>query len=124
MVSTGAAPRVVGSRDRAPVRAHRKQVRDQQQAEAPGDGDQAAGTRGPPAEQVAALTALVQGNDYALLSPVQDLPSPVVASAWGLQLPLEDADDPRLGRFLTKYAQGEQTPEPGAPCIGGTGTPA
>ncbi len=74
-----------------------------------------------PADQVEALTALVQPNSYGLLSPYDGLSSPVVASAWGVQLTVEDANDPRLARFLEKYVQGEQAPEPGAPCTGGTG---
>ena len=74
-----------------------------------------------PAEQEEALTRLAEGNDYVLLSPFEELPSPVVASAWGVQLAVDDAADPRLERFLTRYAQGEQAPEPGAPCTGGSG---
>ena len=73
-----------------------------------------------PTEQVQRLTDLAGGNAYVLLSPFEGLPEqPIVASAWGLQLPLETADDPRLEQFLVKYQQGEQTPEPGAPCTGG-----
>ena len=72
-----------------------------------------------PAEQVESLTSQVGARSYGLLSPFPDLPSPVVASAWGLQLELESADDPRLEVFLTKYLQGDQTPEPGAACTGG-----
>ncbi len=73
-----------------------------------------------PTEQVQRLTDLAGGNAYVLLSPFDGLPEqPIVASAWGLQLPLETADDPRLEQFLVKYQQGEQTPEPGAPCTGG-----
>ena len=73
-----------------------------------------------PTEQVQRLTNLAGGNAYVLLSPFDGLPEqPIVASAWGLQLPLETADDPRLEQFLVKYQQGEQTPEPGAPCTGG-----
>lgn len=72
-----------------------------------------------PADQVTALTALTEGQDYALLSPFEGLPSPVVASAWGVQLAVDDAGDPRLEPFLTKYLEGEQTPEPGAACFGG-----
>ncbi len=71
------------------------------------------------AGQVRSLTGLVEGNDYALLSPFDDLPQPVIASAWGVQLALDSPDDPRLEQFLVKYQQGEQTPEPGAPCTGG-----
>lgn len=73
-----------------------------------------------PAEQVQRLADLADGNAYVLLSPFDGLPEePVVASAWGTQLALETADDPRLEQFLVKYQQGEQTPEPGAPCTGG-----
>jgi hypothetical protein len=72
------------------------------------------------AADIAKLKGLVTGRDYALLSPYPDLPSPVVASAWGVQLKLESADDPRLSNFIRKYAQGPQTPEPGAACFNGT----
>lgn len=58
-----------------------------------------------------------------LVSPFEGVPTPVVASAWGLQLQLDDASDERLDVFLRKYVRGEQTPEPGAACSGGTGTP-
>lgn len=74
-----------------------------------------------PADQVEALTRLAEPQDYALLSPYEGLPSPIVASAWGVQLAVDDATDPRLERFLTRYLQGEQTPEPGAACTGGAG---
>ncbi len=76
-----------------------------------------------PADQVAQLRALVRGRDYALLSPYPGLPAPVAASAWGVQLRVDSAGDARLGRFLTKYMQGPQTPEPGAVCYGGVGNP-
>jgi len=76
-----------------------------------------------PAAQVATLQKLVKANSYALLSPYEGIKSPVVASAWGKQLALPSADDPRLAVFLRTYLQGPQTPEPGAACTGGTGTP-
>ncbi len=77
-----------------------------------------------PQADVATLVDAVSGSDYTLLSPYAGIPSPVVASAWGEQLRLDDASDPRLAAFLVKYVQGPQTPEPGAPCTGGTGTPS
>jgi hypothetical protein len=43
-----------------------------------------------------------------LLSPYDGLPAPVVASAWGLQLKVEKADDPRLEQFVRQYAGGLQ----------------
>lgn len=75
-------------------------------------------------DQLAALTDLAEGTTYLLLSPFEDLRSPVVLTAWGTQLELDDATDPRAAAFVEKYREGEQTPEPGAPCEGGVGDPA
>jgi len=79
---------------------------------------------GLPADEVAELEGLAAENSYLLVSPMADLPSPVVASAWGLQLELDSASDERLRVFLVKYLQGEQTQEPGAACSGGIDTTA
>lgn len=76
-----------------------------------------------PQAQVDRLSNLADGLGYAVLSPYPGLPEPVVASAWGVQLKLDSAEDPRLATFLTKYMQGSQTPEPGAACTGGVGSP-
>ncbi|GAC1647753.1 MAG: hypothetical protein NVS4B12_15680 [Ktedonobacteraceae bacterium] len=75
------------------------------------------------ASSVEQLRSLVRGHDHALLSPYPGLPSPVVISAWGVQLQVKSASDPRLAQFVSKYENGPQTPEPGAPCSGGLGTP-
>lgn len=74
-------------------------------------------------DDVTKLRDLVNGQQYVLLSPYPNLPNPVVASAWGLQLKLDKADDPRLAQFIREYANGPQNPEPGAPCSGAMGTP-
>ena len=74
-------------------------------------------------QAVEQLRAPVRGHGYVLLSPYPELPAPVVASAWGVQLKVTSASDPRLAQFVEKYEQGPQTPEPGAPCNKGTGTP-
>ncbi len=76
-----------------------------------------------PADAIEHLRTLVRGNDYVLLSPYPGLPKPVVASAWGLQLSVDSANDSRLPLFIARYAQGPQTPERGAVCSGGIGTP-
>lgn len=76
-----------------------------------------------PADQIDELTSAVQDRPYTLLSPVPDLASPVVLTAWGLQLEVEDPSDERVEVFLTKYILGPQTQEPGATCQGGVGTP-
>ncbi len=75
-------------------------------------------------QQVDVLTTLANARDYTLLSPMDALGAPVVLTAWGIQLEVDDASDPRVEPFLVKYVQGEQTPEPGAPCSGGFGDPA
>jgi hypothetical protein len=76
-----------------------------------------------PSGDVARLTAFATGQSYLDLSPFPGLPAPVVVSAWGKQLRLSGAADSRLEAFVKKYSQGTQTPEPGAPCSGGVGTP-
>jgi uncharacterized protein DUF3105 len=73
-----------------------------------------------PASDIAKLEALAEGHDHLLISPYEGLPSPVVASAWGVQLQLDGVDDPFLTLFIDYFEQGPQTPEPGAACSGGT----
>jgi hypothetical protein len=83
-----------------------------------------------PADQIAALRALeqrqtvVRGSRFVTVSPDPNLPSPVIASAWGAQLKLTTASDPRLAEFIAQYRIGRHAPEPGAACTGGVGTPA
>lgn len=72
-----------------------------------------------PKDQIDQLATLTGGQEYLLLSPVQEQSSPVMATAWGKQLSLDGSADGRLPAFIKKYAQGPQTPEPGAPCTGG-----
>ena len=74
-------------------------------------------------DEVERLRDIAENETYVLVSPYEGLPSPVVASAWGKQLPLESAEDPDLERFIGAYRQGPQTPEPGAVCTGGIGRP-
>ena len=57
-------------------------------------------------------------STYAILSPFEGLPSPVVVSAWGRQLVLDSPDDPRLQTFLEEFRMGGVAPEIGAPCDG------
>ncbi len=69
------------------------------------------------------LQSLVRGHSYVLLSPYPGLPAPIVLSAWGVQLKVNSVSDPRIDQFISTYEQGSQTPEPGAACTGGIGTP-
>lgn len=76
-----------------------------------------------PADDVSALQETVRGEPYVVLSPYRDLKSPVVLTAWGIQLEVKSADDNRIADFVTRYQQGPQTPELGATCQDGVGTP-
>ena len=50
--------------------------------------------------EVQTLQTLTRQSGFRLLSPYPDLPSPIVISAWGYQLQVEQADDPRLKDFI------------------------
>lgn len=73
-------------------------------------------------DQLSALRKDIPST-YALLSPFPELTSPIVASAWGVQLNVSAPDDPRLAAFLAKYRGAATAPEPGGPCTGGTDGP-
>ncbi|WP_237657177.1 DUF3105 domain-containing protein [Agreia sp. COWG] len=62
-------------------------------------------------------------DSYIVVSPVDDLDSPIVASAWGAQIALENADDPRLALFIDRFWRSNDAPEPGAACTGGIDAP-
>ncbi|MDH6181926.1 hypothetical protein M2152_002108 [Microbacteriaceae bacterium SG_E_30_P1] len=62
-------------------------------------------------------------SSYIVISPYDGLDSPLVASAWGAQVPLDSVTDERLQSFLQKYWQSPTGPEPGAPCTGGVDGP-
>lgn len=71
---------------------------------------------------IKALSDKVSKTPYTLMSPDKDQSGPITLSAWGKQLSVNQASDPRVEQFLTKYVQGSQTPEPGAACTGGLTT--
>ncbi|GAA2475583.1 DUF3105 domain-containing protein [Streptomyces gobitricini] len=74
-----------------------------------------------PAADVKKLEEKVGKTSYSLMSPVKDQAGAIMLSAWGKQVTVDGADDPRVDAFFTKYIQGPQTPEPGAACTGGVG---
>jgi hypothetical protein len=76
-----------------------------------------------PAAEVEALRDAVSDHSYTVLSPFEGLRSAVVLTAWGIQLEVDSADDDRIATFLDRYVLGPQTPELGATCSDGTGTP-
>jgi hypothetical protein len=81
-----------------------------------------------PADQVLRLQQLVTSSyvgseRYIILSPYLGLPSPIVISAWGVQLSVDQASDSRLRDFIHQFAGSGQGGEPGGPCTGGVGSP-
>jgi hypothetical protein len=69
-----------------------------------------------PEDQIKTLESFVTSNSYRLIAPYENLASPIVLSAWGKQLSVDDASDSRIEVFLNAFTQGPDTPEPGAPC--------
>ncbi|MEU7398074.1 DUF3105 domain-containing protein [Streptomyces albogriseolus] len=65
------------------------------------------------------LSDKVSKTPYTLMSPDTSQSGTITLSAWGTQLSVDKASDPRVEQFLTKYVQGAQTPELGATCSGG-----
>jgi hypothetical protein len=76
-----------------------------------------------PEAQITALREVARDQRHVLVSPHSNLPAPIVASAWGNQLLLDEAYDPRLFEFTSFFASGRQAPEPNGPCTGGIGAP-
>ncbi|MBD3004517.1 DUF3105 domain-containing protein [Streptomyces sp. 5-10] len=68
---------------------------------------------------VKALKKKVASTTYTMISPYKGQKSPITLTAWGHQLNVSRADDPRVDKFFKEYIQGKQTPEPMASCSGG-----
>jgi hypothetical protein len=70
-----------------------------------------------PQDQADTLSGLVQGKNFTMMSPYPGLESPISLQAWGNQLFVDSADDPRIQQFITALRQNPaSTPEPGATC--------
>jgi hypothetical protein len=73
--------------------------------------------------ELAALEERVQGEAYLILSPYPSQRSPIVLTAWGVQLELSSAADARIDAFIQHFRLGPTAPESGGACSGGTGLP-
>lgn len=73
-----------------------------------------------PADHVTALADRVTGNDKMLMSPFPDLDTPISLQAWGHQLKLDDAGDPRIDEFI-RTLRDVAGPEAGVATCGGAG---
>ncbi|MDG4789646.1 DUF3105 domain-containing protein [Micromonospora sp. WMMD1102] len=77
-----------------------------------------------PADQVEQLAGKVRGNEFMMMSPVQNLDRPISLQAWGYQLKVDSPTDGRIDDFIQALRQ-NATMEEGAGCSGGitaTGT--
>ncbi|MCZ6739687.1 MAG: DUF3105 domain-containing protein [Actinobacteria bacterium] len=69
------------------------------------------------------IRRLARPAEKVLASPVQGQDSPIIATAWGMQLELQSADDPGLDQFVVEFAGSFNAPEPGGACTRGVGVP-
>ncbi|MFD7642573.1 DUF3105 domain-containing protein [Kitasatospora sp. NPDC059795] len=70
-------------------------------------------------DDIKTLGEKVKTTPYSLMSPYPDEQGTITLTAWGTQLTVDNAQDPRIEKFFTKYVQGPQTQEPGASCSSG-----
>lgn len=77
-----------------------------------------------PPEQISQLQDRVANQSFLLLSPFPGQSSPVVLTAWSVQLELESTNDARFDEFIQRFRLGPTTPELGASCEGGVGQPS
>jgi hypothetical protein len=67
---------------------------------------------------VAKLKTYVQGQDRVAMSPYAGLRTPISLQAWGYQLFVHSANDPRIAQFISTLEYNPKTtPEPGASCV-------
>lgn len=74
-----------------------------------------------PAAQVTTLASKIEGNPFRLMSPYPGLKSAVSLQAWGRQIFVDSATDPKVDKFLEAYTSGPQKPENGT-CEGTSST--
>jgi hypothetical protein len=69
------------------------------------------------ADQVDILSKLVAGQQFMIMSPYPGLKTNVSLQAWGHQLFVDSASDPRVERFISSFRLSTKfTPEMGARC--------
>lgn len=73
-------------------------------------------------EDVATLEAALPST-YTVLSPYENMDSPIAVSAWNAQLKVDAADDERIEQFVRAYWRSTNAPEPNAACTGALDAP-
>lgn len=74
-----------------------------------------------PKSDIDALAKKVRGKDFTMMSPFPGLDKPVSLQAWGFQLKVDKADDPRIAKFISGFARAANV-EAGATCSSGLTT--
>jgi len=72
---------------------------------------------------IASLRRVVNRAEKVLVSAVPGAGSPIIVSAWGRQLQIDDPSDSRLDQFVNEFTGGANAPERGGRCNGGVGQP-
>lgn len=75
-----------------------------------------------PADQVDQLADLVRGNDKIFMSPYPELDRAISVQAWGYQLKVDGAGDPRINDFIRALRTNASIEGTGARCDGGITT--
>ena len=70
-----------------------------------------------PETDVSKLAALLP--EKGVLSPREELPAPIVVTAWNAQANVAGVGDPRLQEFIDEYSDGHTAPEATVSCAGG-----
>jgi hypothetical protein len=70
-------------------------------------------------DEVGELEGMYNPGDYLIISPyLGEMPGPIAASGWGRQIVVDSPGESGLSRFVTRYEQSNDVPEPGAACSG------
>ncbi len=78
---------------------------------------------GVPSEDVDALRRFVSRSEKVVVSAVPLQGAPIIASAWGRQIEIDDPSDTRLEQFVNEFTGADTAPERGGRCNGGVGQP-
>lgn len=62
------------------------------------------------------IESLGDEHDKLVVAPYPGLDSPIVVTAWGAQLRLDSASDPRLEAFIERFVDASSAPEAGGGC--------
>lgn len=74
-------------------------------------------------DDIASLRRYAGRSEKVLISPVPGIDSPIIVSAWGFQMDIDDLDDSRLDQFVNEFSGSSSAPEPGGRCSGAVGQP-